>query len=214
MNEIVPEQKEKMIVNARFLTRRITGLERYAIEISRQMKKIRPSLSFVAPKNILHESIAEELGVERYGKLTGHLWEQIELPVFLRRKNNPLMLNLVNTGPLWYRNQITVIHDIAFLRNPEWFSRSAAMWFKFLVPRVINASSLIVAQSAFTKSEIVEFLKLPEEKIFVVYPGISEIFSAPRQARLKKSILTILAVSTLEPRKNLNASLRDLNVPD
>jgi hypothetical protein len=113
MNEIASKQQEKIIVNARFLTRRITGLERYAIEISRQLKKIRPSLTFVAPKDIIHESIAEELNVECFGVLTGHLWEQIELPVFLRCKNNPLLINLVNTGPMWYRNQITVVHDLA-----------------------------------------------------------------------------------------------------
>jgi glycosyltransferase involved in cell wall biosynthesis len=204
MNKIAPKQQEKIIVNARFLTRRITGLERYAIEISRQLKKIRPSLTFVAPKDILHKSIAEELGVECFGMLTGHLWEQIEFPVFLRRKNNPLLINLVNTGPMWYRNQITVIHDLAFLRNPEWFSRRAAMWFKFLVPRVINASSIIVTDSAFTKNELMELLGYPEKKIHIIYPGVSEIFCSPRNVKQKKeSGVTILAVSTLEPRKNL-----------
>jgi glycosyltransferase involved in cell wall biosynthesis len=204
MNKIAPKQQEKIIVNARFLTRRITGLERYAIEISRQLKKIRPSLTFVAPKGIIHQSIAEELGVECFGMFTGHLWEQIEFPVFLRRKNNPLLINLVNTGPMWYRNQITVIHDIAFLRNPQWFSRRAAMWFKFLVPRVINASSLIVTDSVFTKNELIEFLGFPEKKIHVIYPGISEIFISPREVRERRGTgKTILAVSTLEPRKNL-----------
>jgi glycosyltransferase involved in cell wall biosynthesis len=213
MNEIAPKQQEKIIVNARFLTRRITGLERYAIEISRQLKKIRPSLIFVAPKDIIHQSIAEELGVECFGMLTGHLWEQIEFPVFLRRNNNPLLINLVNTGPMWYRNQITVIHDLAFLRNPEWFSRRAAMWFKFLVPRVINASSFIVSQSAFTKSEIVILLKVPEKKIHIVYPGISEIFISPREVRERRGTgKTILAVSTLEPRKNLKSLIEGFKI--
>ncbi|MGD0035840.1 MAG: glycosyltransferase family 1 protein [Bacteroidota bacterium] len=204
MNESTPKQQDKIIVNARFLTHRITGLERYAVEISRQLKKIRPSLTFVAPKDIMHQSLAEELGVECFGMLTGHLWEQIEFPLFLRRKNNPLLINLVNTGPMWYRNQITVIHDLAFLRNPEWFSRSAAMWFKFLVLRVINTSSVVIAQSAFTKSEIIGLLEVPEKKIRIVYPGISEIFISRRKPGEKKGTgKTILAVSTLELRKNL-----------
>ena len=204
MNRNTPENNDRIIVNARFLTRRITGLERYAIGISQQLKKIRPSLTFIAPKDILHKSIAEELGVECFGTLTGHLWEQIEFPAFLHRNNNPLLINLVNTGPMWYRNQITIIHDLAFLRNPDWFSRSAAIWFKFLVPRVINASSIIITQSAFTKSELVELLKVADNKIHVVYPGVSEIFCLPRNTTQKKdSDRTILAVSTLEPRKNL-----------
>jgi glycosyltransferase involved in cell wall biosynthesis len=204
MNEIVPKQQNKIIVNARFLTRRITGLERYAIEISRQLKKIQPSLTFVAPKDILHNSLAEELGVECFGMFTGHLWEQIELPSLLYRRNSPLLINLMNTGPMWYRNQITVIHDIAFLKNPEWFSRRAAMWFRFLVPHVIDASSLILVDSNFTKSEIIELLKVPLKKIHTVYPGVSEIFCSPRKKKHRReSDITVLAVSTLEPRKNL-----------
>ncbi len=124
--------------------------------------------------------------------------------MLLRRNNNPLLINLMNTGPMWYRNQITVIHDMAFLKNPKWFSRRAAMWFKFLVPRVIDASSVIVTQSDFTKSEIVELLEVPIQKIRTVYPGISEIFySSNTKRHKKKSDITILAVSTLEPRKNL-----------
>jgi len=204
MNEIAPKRQRKIIVNARFLTRRITGLERYAIDISRQLKKIRPSLTFIAPNDIMHKSAAMELGVELYGKLKGHFWEQIELPFLLRQRNRPLLINLMNTGPMWYKNQITVIHDAAFLRNPEWFSRRAAMWFKFLVPRVINASSVIVTQSDFTKMEIAELLRVPLKKIHTVYPGISEIFFSSKMKRYeKKSEITILAVSTLEPRKNL-----------
>jgi glycosyltransferase involved in cell wall biosynthesis len=213
MNEIAPQQQGNIIVNARFLTRRITGLERYAIEISRQLKKIRPSLTFVAPKDIIHQSIAEELGVECFGMLKGHLWEQIEFPVFLRRKNNPLLINLVNTGPMRYRNQITVIHDLAFLRNPEWFSMRAAMWFKLLVSRVVKTSSVIVAQSVFTKNELMELLKVPDNKIHVVYPGISEIFISPREVREKMGTgKTILAVSTLEPRKNLKRLIEGFKI--
>jgi len=215
MNEIASKQQKKIIVNARFLTRRITGLERYAIEISRQLKKVRPSLTFVAPKDIIHHSIAEELGVECFGILKGHLWEQVEFPVFLRRKNNPLLINLVNTGPMWYRNQITVIHDLAFMRNPEWFSRRAAMWFKFLVPRVINASSIIVTDSVFTKNELMELLGFPEKKIHIIYPGVSEIFCLPRNTRQKnESNVTILAVSTLESRKNLKNLIEGFKIAE
>lgn len=86
------------------------------------------------------------------------------------------------------------------------------MWFKFLVPRVINASSVIVAQSAFTKNELMELLKVPEKKIHIVYPGISKKFISPRKAKEKKETSkTILAVSTLEPRKNLKRLIEAFN---
>lgn len=209
----VLKKQERIFVNARFLTRRITGLERYAIEISRQLKKIRPSITFIAPNDIMHQSIAKELGVELCGVLKGHLWEQFELPLFLRRNNSPLLINLMNTGPITFRNQLTVIHDLSFLRNPYWFSKRAAIWFKFLVPRVINTSSIIVTDSAFTKNELMELLGFPEKKIRVVYPGVSEIFFSPTTDKRKnKSGKIILAVSTLDPRKNLKRLIEGFKI--
>ncbi|MCX6141906.1 MAG: glycosyltransferase family 1 protein [Ignavibacteriales bacterium] len=197
--------KDQIVANARYLTRRITGLERYAIEMSRQLKKLRPGLEFVAPRNVLDKALAAELGVKLFGKSTGHLWEQIELPMFLRRKGRPLLLSLINTGPIHYTNQIVVVHDLAFLRNPAWFSRSAARWFRFLVPRVVKTSAIVITQSAFTKREVVDLLRVPEQKVHVVYPGVAEAFRSPRNVSRKKSDETmVLAVSTLEPRKNLH----------
>lgn len=49
-----------ILVNARFLTQKITGVQRYAIEMSRELKKIQPSIKFVSPKNIVHHEIAKE----------------------------------------------------------------------------------------------------------------------------------------------------------
>lgn len=197
-------EKRRTVVNARFLTRRVTGLERYATEISRHLKDICPNLTFVGPRNILDRSLAGELDVEVYGRMAGHLWEQIELPRYLRRHRNPMLINLMNTGPINYHNQITVIHDLAFLRNPRWFSKRATHWFQFLVPRVVKASSAIVTQSAFTRNELLELLNVPEEKIHVVYPGVAKAFkSGARKRRKKAPGSLVLAVSTLEPRKNL-----------
>jgi glycosyltransferase involved in cell wall biosynthesis len=204
MNSTTPREQGRLVVNARFLTRRITGLERYAIEMSRQLKQLRPELKFVAPKNVLDRALAAELGVECFGRLTGHLWEQIELPMFLRREGRPLLVSLVNTGPVHYTDQIVVIHDLAFLRNPAWFSRSAALWFKFLVPRVISVSSVVVTDSVFTKKEVTELLHVPDQKIRVVYPGVTEMFRAHENVTREKSAGTlVLAVSTMDPRKNL-----------
>jgi glycosyltransferase involved in cell wall biosynthesis len=205
MNPTIPLNQDRLVVNARFLTRRITGLERYANEMSRQLKQLRPGLKFVAPRNVLDKTLTAELDVELFGRLTGHLWEQIELPMFLRSMGRPVLLSLMNTGPIYYTNQIVVVHDLAFLRNPTWFSRSAAHWFSFLVPRVIKASAIVVTQSAFTKREVVELLSVPEQKIHVVYPGVADAFRSHGDVSRKNSADTlVLAVSTLEPRKNLH----------
>ena len=42
-----------IVINARFLTQRITGVQRYAIEISKQLLKLNKNISVVSPKNII-----------------------------------------------------------------------------------------------------------------------------------------------------------------
>ena len=80
-----------IIVNSRFLTQSITGVQRYAIEISLELKKIlNGSILFVAPPNIIHKELASKLEVKIIGQNVGHLWEQYDLPVFLKKNNSPL----------------------------------------------------------------------------------------------------------------------------
>ena len=72
-----------LYVNARFLTQPLTGVQRYGIEISLQLKELYGErIKFVAPANIIHTDIARKLNVEIVGKRSGHLWEQIDLLLF------------------------------------------------------------------------------------------------------------------------------------
>ena len=111
-----------LFVNARFLTQNITGVQRFAIEISLWLKRIlKDNVQFIAPKNIVHVNTAKELDAICVGNFKGYLWEQLELPRFLIKRQNPLLLNLANMAPVFYRNKITVIHSLSFL-NKEWTS--------------------------------------------------------------------------------------------
>ncbi len=192
--------KNLLIINSRFLTQKLTGTQRYAIEIAKQLLKLIDNKLFVAPKNLHHRKIASDLQVKTTGKLLGHLWEQIELPFYLKKLGNPLLLNLVNTAPIFYRNQIVTIHDLAFLRYPKWFSRKFYYFYRFLIPKIALNSLKIVTVSEFSKKEMVSILNIPEEKVEVVYNAISEKFKHDPSVEKKNYIL---AVSSLDPRKNL-----------
>lgn len=76
-----------IVVNARFLTQDITGVQRFAIEISKQLKRLYgENIQFVCPKNIVNTSLEKELEAKAIGNLTGHLWEQVDLPLYLKKK--------------------------------------------------------------------------------------------------------------------------------
>ncbi len=207
-----------MIINSRFLTRRMTGIERYALGVSLKIKEQFPNVEFVAPNDIAHQREAELLSVNLVGRSTGHTWEQSELPLYLATHKNPLLIGPVNTGPLTYHNQIIIIHDLAFLREPRWFTKKAALFFKYMVSGVVKISRHIITNSNFTKKEVHELLGVPEEKITVAYPALSEhILRYKDVASENKYGDYILTVSSLDPRKNLSSvirAFRQLGDPD
>ena len=78
-----------IVINARFLTQEMRGVQRFAEQICLQLKGLRDDLVFVAPHDIhLHES-AEQLQVRRIGRHRGQLWEQLDLPLWLLRNGSP-----------------------------------------------------------------------------------------------------------------------------
>jgi glycosyltransferase involved in cell wall biosynthesis len=95
---------------------------------------------------------------------------------------------------------VVTFHDLAVLRHPRAFNRWTRAYSAALLPRVARAAAALVAVSAFTKGELVEVLGVPEEKITVIPNGVGAQF---RPSGPAKAGGYVLAVSTLEPRKNL-----------
>ena len=190
----------KVIVNARFLTQELTGVQRYAIECSMQIKQTTNEAIFVSPKNIRHPELAAALGVIPFGKLEGHLWEQIELYQYLRKEGNPPLLNLGNTGPVLYGNNYSCIHDLAFFHRPDWNSRMFGLWYRFLIPRLARKAKHIFTVSNSIKDEIEQVLSIDGSKISLTYNGIANAFQ--NQNREVKKRKQLLVVGTFNRRKN------------
>jgi glycosyltransferase involved in cell wall biosynthesis len=95
---------------------------------------------------------------------------------------------------------VVTVHDLAVLRRPEWFNRWTQTYSRFAVPRVIRAARLVIAVSEFTKRELVELLGVPAAQVRVVPNGVDDVFT-PEGPRAEGEF--VLAVGTLEPRKNL-----------
>jgi len=195
-------QKE-IYINARFLTQKIAGVQRFAIELSRRLKKLNPEIKFVCPPDIYHQTLADELEVIVVGKLNSHLWEQIELPIFLKTKGSPLLVNLCSTAPLFYKNQIVSIHDAIFCRHPEWFSKMFAKWYNFLLPKNAKNSKKIITVSNHAKQDLHDCLNIQLDKFEVVYNSVDEKFKDLTVTETNKQKY-ILSVSSLDPRKNFD----------
>ena len=195
-------------VNARFLSQRITGSQRYCIEIARRLRRIDPAIRFVAPRDIRHREVADELGAEVVGSRVGVAWEHLDLRRFLRRQGSPLLMSMQYTAPLGYRPSIVTVHDVVFL-NTAWVSRRFHYWYRFLIPRVVKAAERVVTVSEFSKREIVAKLGVAPEKVEVV-----PCAAAPEFAQYALSAgdnphgRYVLAAATMNKRKNFRALVR------
>ena len=109
-------------------------------------------------------------------------------------------------GPLRSTTPLVVtVHDLAVLRHPEWFNRWTRTYSSLAVPRVDRAAPRIVAVSEFTKRELVELLSVSADRIAVVPNAVEDIFT-PNGPKAEGDY--VLAVGTLEPRKNLERIAR------
>jgi glycosyltransferase involved in cell wall biosynthesis len=97
---------------------------------------------------------------------------------------------------------VVTVHDLAILRHPEAFPRWHRLYGSAGLRRVLRAADAVVAVSEFTKSEIVELANIPAERIHVVPNGVDDVFRAARDTVSQDEY--VLAVATLEPRKNLH----------
>ena len=95
---------------------------------------------------------------------------------------------------------VVTVHDLAVLRHPETFNVWTRHYSRLCVSRVAQAARLVIAVSEHTKRDIVQLLGAREDRIRVVPNGVGPVFTpdGPRE-----SGDYVLAVGTLEPRKNL-----------
>jgi glycosyltransferase involved in cell wall biosynthesis len=95
---------------------------------------------------------------------------------------------------------VVTVHDLAVLRHPRWFNRWTSTYSRVAVPRVVRAAARVIAVSEFTKREVVSLLGVSGDCVRVIPNGVEDVFTADGPRAQGDYIL---AVGTLEPRKNL-----------
>ncbi len=121
---------------------------------------------------------------------------------------------------------VLTIHDLSFMRYPAFFNRRKNFWHQAInLPKLVESCQALVAVSENTRQDIIELLKLPADKVHLIYSGLDKIKKIPSQTEtddfLKKHQLKpnfILYLGNIEPRKNISGLiyaynlLRDHNV--
>lgn len=192
-----------IVINTRFLTQEMRGVQRFAEQICLQLQSLRSDLVFVAPHDIHLHASADQLQVHRIGRHRGHLWEQVDLPLWLARNGNPPLVSLCNTAPLLYRNQIATHHDITYIRHPESYSRTFRAMYRNLTPLLLGRTKALITVSEFSRREIAGYYGYPANSICVVPNAVDERFRPFCAEQCSRDTAPyLLAVSSPSAHKN------------
>lgn len=196
----------------------MTGVQRYAIELVKSIDGLLErdaaetrgmSFALLAPSAPLRDLRLKHIPVRSVGRMKGHWWEQLELPVYAK---DGLLLNLCNTSPLLKRNQVTTIHDASVYAVPQTYSFPFRAWYKLQFALSKRSSKRIITDSSFSRDELIRYCRIPPSRIKAIPLGkehVREHRSDPDYlSRVKGDKPYVLAVSSMNPNKNFRSIVR------
>ena len=105
---------------------------------------------------------------------------------------------------------VLTVHDLSFLREPGWFKRDRALYYRKTIKRSVRYADHLIADSEATASDLVAMLDVDPELISVTPLGVDSHFVPASENEIDRVKADyglpnefFLYVGTLEPRKNL-----------
>ncbi len=214
-------------INTRYLQRRMSGIERYIVELINHLEKVDKTNTYFlffnknAPIPDLQKSKNFVNNVSLFptkSRIMRIIWEHIFL-IYEIKKNN---LNLFH-GPAFFVplvksnncKYVITVHDVTFIKYPQTFTLGTRLYYTVLFPRSLHVSDAIIADSFSTKNDIIENYDIEEKKVKVISLGVSENFLRKREheqtERVKREYQLpekyFLFTGVLSPRKNVEIIL-------
>jgi glycosyltransferase involved in cell wall biosynthesis len=120
--------------------------------------------------------------------------------------------------PINHPRSVVTIHDLGYLHVPEGHTNRQRRMLDYTTRWSVRAASHVIAISETTKRDLVDRYHLAEQDITVIPHGVNANLSRPddatiSEARERLGLMRpfILAVGTLQPRKNYDGLARALS---
>lgn len=166
----------KILINGDFFCRRLTGIERYAYEITLRLDKLsKPDeIVIIVPKNANNVPSFSNLKLIRHKKeIKSHFWWQMTtLQWFLITHPEYIILEFGNTC-LPFKPGIVFLHDIYCEFFPEDFisvrDKITRLYSRFQYRLIAHLSRKVVTVSNFSRNEISKAFNIDPLQIDITY---------------------------------------------
>jgi len=132
------------------------------------------------------------------------LWQYLDRPRAERWTGAIDVLHATNfVAPPSRAPTVLSVYDLGFLHHPEWAGPGTSR-FGRLIERAVQRGAVVHTLSSSVAAEIAARFELPSERLVVIPPGVDPVAGdASRGHRLAGTNPYVLALGTIEPRKNL-----------
>jgi glycosyltransferase involved in cell wall biosynthesis len=214
---------KRIALNGRFTgSKHPTGTQKAAFHLFDQILRRNRDFEFVVFADSLFPGVKAwdklpntlfvETPLQDWSPSHGHLWEQLQLPHHCRHYDCGLAHHPITTSPARKGNckSLVTLHDLNYYRHPEWYSASFRTAYKLCATHGLKQADRVVTVSNYVFNQARDFLKIPEDRLRMVYNGAIPLPSAPPLAA--PSAPYILCVGAMPPNKNLARLIRAFQI--
>lgn len=225
----MPEALERgaVALGASALRVPLTGIGRYTSHLASELQRLlpRPPWLFYGsdwsreirapPPPAAKPPLASLKRAVPFGFEAGRFFEQRRFDAGLEGKDialyhEPNFLAYRFAGP-----SVVTVHDLSWVRFPETHPADRVRIMNRTLPRVVSRAAEVIVDSEFVRGEVIAHYGLAPERVTAIPLGVSSDFR-PREREACEGTLRewglsfgeyVIAVGTLEPRKNLGAAI-------
>ncbi|RCK72890.1 MAG: Glycosyltransferase [Ignavibacteriae bacterium] len=210
-------------IDGRVLEKKMTGIARYLINILNEIPNHDSLNRYYVftnrPQNLIDNKYFNNVFTNYpliNSKLFTPFWLNYVIPKLIDQHKIDIFIGpnfFVPTVKVKNVKYISIIHDIIPLTHPQYFPLSYRVFIRTFLPKSIKNSDFIITNSQTSKTEIIKYFNIPEEKIEYVYntfPNNFKPLNNIEKEKIKAELILnlpekyFLYVGMIEVRKNID----------
>jgi glycosyltransferase involved in cell wall biosynthesis len=196
-----------------------TGIEEYSYQVIRNLAEPRHCLGSARVVLYVRKNQEIDFNLPEKWKIRiikfPFLWTQVGLSLEMLFHSVDILFVPAHVLPvLSPKKSMVVIHGLEYETFPQGYSFWERLYMRWSIKFSSWKAEKIIAVSKNTKKDLIEFYKVPEEKIEVVYEGVKPMRNYETNANLRtaRNEKYLLFIGRLEKRKNIEGILKAFEI--